>query len=113
MELKMATKTSAKNGQAEQSIMELDADEMREQLGIAAIEKELSNLRGLLSEILTYINQVDLSVQELGGDPVVTEIHRYNVREGGKIDLSVSRPSFPSNLTKDQPSLGAVKPRGK
>lgn len=111
MAAKSKTPDSAiKNGQ-EDIGLEIDVDVLREQLGIVALEEENRHLRELLGQILTYINQVDLAVQELNGDAVVTETHRYNVSRGGKVNLNISRPSIPSNLADQGPGFGAVKSR--
>jgi hypothetical protein len=78
---------------------ELDFDELREELGINALEAENEALRELISEMLTYMNFVDLTVQELTGEPTVTERIAYNIPKGGRMQVQRERPPIPSNLS--------------
>lgn len=78
---------------------EFDLDELREQLKINELEKEVQTLRELLSEVLTYMNYIDLTVQELTGEPTVTERIAYNIPKGGRMQIQRQRPPIPSNLS--------------
>jgi hypothetical protein len=101
-----STRTAPKNGEeAEQVEFQFDLDELREALGVPALEAEVEMLRSLLSETLTYINYVDLSLQELQGEGVVTESMQYNVGRGGRIQAQRRRPPAPPNLTKEKLEL--------
>ena len=101
----MSTETMTRNGQKEQAQateaeFELDIEGLREALGINALEEENKALRELLSELLTYTNYVDLSLQELLGEPTVTETLQYNVARGGRVQVQRQRPPAPANLTR-------------
>ena len=96
----MPTKTSANNGAEETAAeLEFDIDEMREALGVPALEARIKALEALVGEQLTYINYVDLSLQELQGEPVVTERLKYNVGRSGRLEFQRQRPPAPANLT--------------
>lgn len=107
----MSSKTSTKNGEGKENerVLELDADDLRERLGIVAIESELESFRQLLGQVLDYMNAIDLTLQELDGEPIVTETQRYNIRKGGRIDLTKIRPAVPANLVAKQPKLSTNK----
>lgn len=98
----MPAETVAKNGHEEERAAELefDLEELREALGINAIEAENKALRQVISELLTYTNYVDLSLQELLGEPVVSEQLQYNVAHGGRVTAQRKRPPAPANLTR-------------
>lgn len=95
----MPLSTSAKNGAEETAELEFDVDEMREALGVPALEARIEALEQLVGEQLTYMNYVDLSLQELQGEPVVTERLKYNVSRGGRLQFQRQRPPAPANLT--------------
>ena len=97
----MNSKTSTKNGSEEAEVeFEFDIGELRQELGIPELEAENEALRALLGEVLTYINYVDLSLQELQGEGVVTERLKYNVGRGGRLQFQRERPPAPANLTR-------------
>jgi hypothetical protein len=84
---------------------EFDINDLREELGIPEIEAELASLRELLGEWLSYMNLVDLTVQELVGEPTVTESIAYNIPKGGRLEVQRQRPPIPSNLSEQSPAL--------
>lgn len=84
---------------------EFDIDELRERLGIPEMESELKAIREILGEWLSYMNLVDLTVQELVGEPTVTERITYNIPKGGRLEMQRQRPPIPSNLSAQQPAL--------
>lgn len=96
----MAGKTDDNNYE-----FELDIDELRKQLGIDKILEENKALREMLSEWLSYVNLLDISVQELLGEPSVTERIQYNIPKGGRLEVQRHRPPIPANLAKEQPQL--------
>jgi hypothetical protein len=99
----MTSNTLTRNGQEEEANQvefEFDLVDLREALGIPELEAELESYRQLLSELLTYTNYVDLSLQELQGEGVVTETLRYNVARGGRVHVQRQRPPAPMNLTR-------------
>lgn len=111
----MTSNTSTKNGAAESESeveFEFDIEEARVALGVAALEEEVNELRFLLGEALTYTNYVDLALQELRGEGVVTEDLKYNVRRGGRIEVQRVRPPAPANLTRTKLSLASKKQEG-
>lgn len=89
----------AENDNQEETVFELDISELREQLGIVALEKENQELRELLAETVTYMNLIDLTVQEFAGEPTVTERIAYNIPKGGRMEAQRQRPPIPSNLS--------------
>jgi hypothetical protein len=101
----MSSSTLNKNGQDEvQEVnLDIDIDDLRERLGVVALEQENALLRQTLNEYLAYVNVIDLAVQELLGEPIVTEKMQYNIRRGGKIEISRSRPPIPANLLQAAP----------
>lgn len=102
----MNTKISSKNDQDKVPEVNLDIDieDLRERLGVIALEQENALLRQILSEWLGYLNIIDLAVQELLGEPIVTEKMQYNIRRGGKVDILRSRPPIPTNLLQAAPA---------
>ena len=84
---------------------EFDLNELIERLGIPEMESELQALRELLAEWLSYMNLVDLTVQELVGEPTVTERIAYNIPKGGRLEVQRHRPPIPSNLSAQTPAL--------
>lgn len=84
---------------------EFNLTDLREQLGIDELVAENKYLRELLGEILTYLNMVDLTVQELVGEPSVTERIKYNIPKGGRLQVQRERPPVPSNLAADELSI--------
>ena len=81
----------------------IDIEDLRERLGVVALEQENAVLRQLLNDYLAYTNMIDLAVQELLGEPIVTEKMQYNIRRGGKVDILRSRPPIPANLLQAAP----------
>jgi len=95
----------ANKDEQEETVFELDISELREQLGIVALEKENEELRKLLAETVTYMNLIDLTVQEFAGEPTVTERIAYNIPKGGRMEAQRQRPPIPSNLSVQKFSL--------
>lgn len=87
---------------------ELNIEELRDELGITALENELAELRKLLAEWLSYVNLVDISVQELIGEPDITETLNYNIPKGGRLKVQRQRPPIPANLARERPQMVAV-----
>lgn len=86
---------------------ELNIDDLREELGINEILAEQEAMREMLSEWLSYINFLDISIQELLGEPSVTERLQYNIPKGGRLEVQRHRPPVPANLSREQPQLVA------
>lgn len=102
----MPSSTLTKNGEeAEEVELEFPIDELRVALGVTELEAENAALRELLSELLTYVGYVDLSLQELQGEATVTERLKYNVNRGGRLQFQRERPPAPGNLTKTKLAL--------
>ena len=106
----MSSSQSTKNGQDEVQEVDLniDIDDLRERLGVVALEQENVLLRQILNEWLAYVNIMDLALQELLGEPVVTEKMQYNVRRGGKVEIVRNRPPIPANLLQAAPERVAT-----
>lgn len=85
--------------------IQIDIDELREQLGINELEAENQALRELLSEWLSYVNLIDITLQELLGEPGVTERIQYNIPRGGRLEVQRHRPPIPANLAREKPQL--------
>jgi hypothetical protein len=95
----MSGKTSTKNGQPVKEMeFEFDIEELREQLGIDALERELDTLREMFGEWLLYLNMMDERQQRLEGEPVLTAKHKLNKGPDGRFDIERSRPPLPDNL---------------
>ncbi len=105
----MTSNTSTKNGTEEETKpdfeFEFDLEELKAALGIPELLAENEALRSLQGELLTYINYVDRTLQELQGEPVVTEDLQYNVSRGGRLEFQRKRPPAPSNLTRTKLAL--------
>ncbi len=104
----MTTNTLTKNGTEEDKPdfeFEFDLEELKAALGIPELLAENEAMRELLGEFLTYTNYVDRTLQELQGEPVVTEDLRYNVSRGGRVEFQRKRPPAPSNLTRTKLAL--------
>lgn len=97
----MAEKQNGENN----AEIQIDIDDLREQLGINALEAENQALRELLSEWLSYMNLIDITVQELTGEPTVTERIKYNIPRGGRVQIQKHRPPIPANLAREKPQL--------
>ena len=97
----MAGKTKEQNDYE----FELDINDLREQLGIDEILKEQRAIREMLSEWLSYVNLLDISVQELLGEPSVTERIQYNIPKGGRLEVQRHRPPIPANLAREKPQM--------
>ena len=97
--------TKTKNSQPPESEVELnfDLDELREEMGVVALEERIAQFEQILTEMLTYFNVLDERVQQLQGDPVVTARHQMNIGDDGRIEVLRQRPSLPSNLINDGP----------
>ncbi len=85
--------------------LQFDIDDLREQLGINELEAENQALRELLSEWLSYMNLIDITVQELIGEPTVTERIQYNIPKGGRLEVQRHRPPIPANLAREKPQM--------
>ncbi len=106
----MNSSTSSKDGQEDVQELDLniDIDDLRERLGVVALEQENVLLRQILDEWLAYVNIMDLALQELLGEPIVTEKMQYNIRRGGKVEIVRNRPPFPANLVEAAPERVAT-----
>ncbi|MHA2231805.1 MAG: hypothetical protein ACXAB4_04880 [Candidatus Hodarchaeales archaeon] len=91
--------------------LEIDAGELREQLGIEALEEEIAVLRDIIGQWLTYINVLDKRVQELAGEGTISETLRFNVNPGGKVQTDRVKPALPSNLLENAPKMVPTKRR--
>jgi len=99
-------RTMTKNGQAEKETevnLEVDIDELRVMLGINALENQIASLQETFAQWLTYVNMVDMRIQELSGEKVVTQTHRFTFGPDGNLELRRSKPVLPENLVKRAP----------
>ena len=96
--------------------VEIDGNEMTEELGITQLEEEVNGLRSrvayleaVLTDVLTYINAVDLRVQQLNGEPVVSGELLMHMSNGG-LNVTFNRPEVPGALsaTLDRISQGRL-----
>lgn len=84
---------------------ELNVAELREAIGVPALlmrmeqlEAEVENLRELLAESLTYQNTIHRDLQELAGEPVVTEDLQAHIAPGGYLSFENHAPPVPGNV---------------
>lgn len=97
------SKSKTKNGQPPEVELDFDLDELREGIGIDALEARIAHLEQTLAEWLIYVNMVDERVQALGGEPTVTVKRKMNIGDDGEFELVRQRPPLPSNLMRDMP----------
>lgn len=95
----MASKKSAKDGQKEnETEFVLDIEQLREELGINALEQKFDILNEQFGEWLLYVNMLDERQQRFEAEPILTAKHKSHTGPDGRIEIERHRPSLPDNL---------------
>jgi len=95
----MASKKSAKDDQNEnETEFVLDMNELREGLGIDALEQKLDTLTEQFTEWLLYVNMLDERQQRFEAEPILTAKHKPSTGPDGRIEIERHRPPLPDNL---------------
>jgi hypothetical protein len=97
--MKMTSKKSAKDDQkTKETEFVFDIEEMREQLGIDALELKLDILTEQFTEWLLYVNMLDERQQRFEAEPILTAKHKPSTGPDGRIEIERHRPPLPDNL---------------
>ena len=101
----MAKKTNGDDTESEEIILE--ATEMREQLGIVALEAQVEDLKGIMAELLLYMNTIERMALQYSGEPVLKkEITASHTNNG--LELTGKRP-----MISDLADIGNLVPQAK
>jgi TolA-binding protein len=83
----------------EMGVPELRMELSQVQLAVAGMSQSLTSLQNNLVQMLDYMNAIDLRIQQLNGEPVVTVTKKPHL-VGEQLSFKTSFPSVPADIAK-------------